>query len=274
MIFLLFIPNHLYALEKTYLFIIDENDRPIKGYRVLATTSDDIFWGQLEILKKWIFHTKSELYVLKEGKLFRVKDSQIKDKKSGVVLFFIDYSDQKALTFNISDVSIDRDSILLSKIHRDLFSGLPKTLSKEQKKDEIDPLILASNYEAEGNRNRAIIYYEEALKRDPASTFIMNKLFYLYYSIGDFNNAKRFLERLPKDEDKIAKMASLLLIEGNFKKALEVLNGEEIDKSAYLKYLKGIAYYLTGNRDGAYKIVLELSEKNKELSQSLRDLLR
>lgn len=272
-IFLLF-PFTVFAENSFYIFLVDENSQPLLGYKVLPTQKEDIFSGKIEPVKKWITITKSDLFLVSGSYLYKVKDSIILDKAKGIVLFLIDFNERKPLYFNPEETKIDRDVGLLIKNKNLIFKKVEEKFPLTDKKKEVDALTLANQYETSGQIEKALTLYEEILKNQPVNTQIIDKVATLYYRIGNFAKAKDYLMKLPQNQENIIKLAGILLIERKFEEALKVLNNPAIRNLPYCHYLKGIIYYLSGQKNEAYSEVIELSKHNKELSQSLRDLLR
>lgn len=254
------------------MILLNPDGSPIKGFTVTATKEENQYIGKIEILRQWIIHTKSFLYLLKNDKLYEVTESKIADKKRGVVLFFIDPHKEREPNFSLSQLPIDRNNEWNQQKERSI--GLAKIPPKEKIEGDITPLNLASKYEEIGNFELAIKYYEEALRAEPASEKIIHKLFLLNYHSGDYKRAREYLERLPKNRENLERLLGLLIIEGKHREALQVIENYRGESSANLKYLKGVLYYLNGKRDEAYRVVLELSNIDRGLSESLRDLLR
>lgn len=266
----------------TYIFVVDEKNNPLFGYKVLTTQREDVFFSKLEPLKKWIVHSNSELYIAKEGYLYSVVDSIIVDKSKGLAIFQIDLAGRKPQDFSFERISIDRD---IKAIHNNInvlkakFSSFFVTLEKRrelksEEEQEMNLLTMARNYEKKGQYDRALAIYEEILKSEIANIEIIEKLSYLNYKSGNFKKARENLRRLPQNEENLKKIVGILIIEKNFDEALKIINNSKFKDKTYFNYLKGIIYFLNEQKDEAYSMVLELAGENKELSKSLRELLR
>lgn len=271
-----------FAEESSFIFVIDENNNPLFGYKVLETHREEIYFGKVDPLKKWIILSKSELYINKNGFLYPVKNSLIIDKAQGVVLFVVDLTNRKFMNFSLDMIKIDRDIKSISDNKRKFLSKIDilfPLVDKEKEpvsieRKEMDLLSIANNYEKTGQIQKAITIYEEILKSDSSSLEITSKIASLYYKSGNFIKAKEFLQKLPKNDENLKKLIGILIIEKNFDEALKILNDTNFKDKKYAHYFRGIIHYLIGNKNEAYNEVLELSKIDKELSESLRDLLR
>lgn len=281
-IIFLFIFDKVFADSSNLIFVVDEKNNPLYGYTVLETHREDIFLGKVEPLKKWIILSKSELYISKNGFLYPVKNSVIIDKAKGVVFFIIDLTNRKSESFNLDINKIDKDIKFISDNKRKFLSKIDiifPLADKERESlpidlKEMDLLVMANHYEKKGQIQKAIAIYEEIMKSDSSSLEIISKIASLYYKSGNFLKAKEFLQKLPKTDESIKKLIGILIIEKNFDEALKILKDINFKDKKYAHYLRGIIHYLTGNKNEAYNEVLELSKIDKELSESLRDLLR
>jgi len=265
-------PSILLAQDETYIFVIEENQLPLSGYKVITTLQEDTFLGSTKPLKKWITHTKSELFILKEGFLFKVKDIQIVEKAKGLVLFVIDSSDKRNVFFKIENVSIERDTKILIENKELINKRFRKSLPPA--KTEEDPLLLAKHYESIGQIEKATVLYEKAFNNNPESRELIEKLASLYYKNGKFSESKNYIMKLPKNHENISKLIGIMIIERNFSEALALLNNSQYRNLPYFHYLRGIIYSLIGKKEEAYKEVIELSKKDSALAQSLRDFIR
>ncbi|MCX7771262.1 MAG: tetratricopeptide repeat protein [Proteobacteria bacterium] len=271
-----------FADDSSFIFVIDENNNPLYGYKVIETQREDIFFGKVEPLKKWIILSKSALYISKNGFLYPVKNSVIIDKSQGLVLFVVDLTNKKSMSFSLDMIKIDRNIKVLLENKRKLLSKLeilfPPVIQEKEpisiERKETDLLSMAMNYEKIGQIQKAITIYEEIMKSDRSSLEITSKIASLYYKTGNFIKAKEFLQKLPKNDENIKKLIGILIIEKKFDEALKILNDKTFQDKKYVYYLRGIIHYLIGNKNEAYNEVLELSKIDKELSESLRDLLR
>lgn len=271
-----------FAFADDFIFVIDEGGKPLLGFRVLETTRDDVFLGKVEPLKKWIITPKSELYISKNGFLFPVKDSMLIDKQNGLVLYLVNTTDRKTLSFNIESIKIEKNIESLLKNRDKILAKVevlfPKTKTEQIKSTEttikeMDLRALAENYEKLGQINKAIMIYEEILNKQKTNE-ILNKLANLYYRIGDFKRAKYLYEKLPRTEDNLRKIVGILIIEKKFNEALRILDAQNFRDKGIFHYLRGIIYYLTDERDKAYGELVELKKIDKDLAESLKDLLR
>ncbi|MEN2994700.1 MAG: tetratricopeptide repeat protein [Thermodesulfovibrio sp.] len=281
-ILLLLAPTIIFAEETTYVFVVDENSKPLFGYKILKTQKDDIYITKIDPIKKWINILQSQLIVVKDGHVYPVKDSVIVDKKKGIALVVIDFTQRKSLYFNPEEILIDKNIKLLNENKKkvllkikDMFpSEIKKVETKEEKAIFFDYLALAETYEKNAQWSRALSIYEELLKKQPNNKKIIHKIGLICYHLSEFKKAKEYFERLPKDnEDTIAKLVGIYIIEKDFEKALQIINNSGL-KTPYLHYLKGVIYYLTNKKDEAYKEVSILLQMNFTLAQNLRDLLR
>ncbi|WP_353684537.1 tetratricopeptide repeat protein [Thermodesulfovibrio sp. 3907-1M] len=276
-IILLLLPSLLFASESTYVFVIDENYNPVQGYKLLGTQRDDIYISKIEPIKKWITNLRSQLIVMQDGYVYSVRDSIIVDKRKGIALLLIDFSQKKPLYFNPEEVLIDRDIKVLTANKNEAYSKIktlfPSEIKKEARKEKIsDYTALAEQYEKTGQWSLALSVYEDILKHKPEGN-IINKIAILYYRLGNFKKAKEYFKMLSKDEQTVARLVGICIIEKDFEEALKFIKNSGLN-SAYMHYLKGILYYLIGNKDRAYKEVSILFPLNNELAQNLRDLLR
>lgn len=280
--FFFLIPCLLFASESTYVFVIDENSNPLHGYKVLETQRDNIYITKIQPIKKWITLLRSELIVVKDGYLYPVKDSIIIDKRKGIALLLIDFSQRKSLYFNPEEILIDKDIKLLIESKKRILLKVKELFPSEIKIIEIkkektllsDYLALAERYENNAQWSRAVSIYVELLKEEPKNKKIINKIGLIYYYLSDFKKAKEYFEMLPKDDEQtIIKLTGIYIIEKNFEGALQLINNSGLN-SSYLHYLKGVIYYLTDRKDEAYKEVSILFSMDKNLAQNLRDLLR
>ncbi|MGB9821939.1 MULTISPECIES: tetratricopeptide repeat protein [Thermodesulfovibrio] len=276
-IILLLLPSLIFASESAYVFVIDENYNPVQGYKLLETQRDDIYISKIEPIKKWITTLRSQLIVVQDGYIYPVRDSIIVDKKKGIALLLIDFSQRKPLYFNPEEFLIDRDiNVLIANkkvTYLKVKTLFPSEIKKEAKKGKIsDYTALAEQYEKTGQWNMALSVYEDILKQKQESN-IINKIGVLYYRLGNFKKAREYFQMLSKDEKTIARLVGICIIEKDFEEALKLINNSGLN-SAYMHYLKGIIYYLIGNKDRAYIEVFMLIPLNNELAQNLRDLLR
>jgi tetratricopeptide (TPR) repeat protein len=269
----LLMPSILSAKDEAYVFVIDENQLLLSGYKVIDTLQEDIFLGSTKPLKKWITHTKSELFLLKRGFLFKVKEVQIVNKAKGLVLFAIDSSDKRNIFLNLKDVSIEKDTKILIENREWINTRFRKNLSPTIKTEE-EPLLLAKHYESIGQIEKASVFYEKALKNNPGYKELIEKLALLNYKIGKFSESKNFIMKLPQNQENLIRLIGILMIEKNFSEALTFLNNSTYKDLPYFHYLRGIIYSLIGEKDEAYKEVIKLSKKDSALAQSLRDFLR
>ncbi len=274
--------NMLFAEDFSYVFVIDENNNPLYGYKVLETSKNNIFFGKVEALKKWIILSKSELYIAKNGYLYPVKHSVIIDKAQGIVLYLVDLSNKKNMNFSLEKVKIDSDikSILDNK--RKLLSKLEALLPPAEKEKELisidikemNLLDMARQYEKIGQIQKAIEVYEELLKSKNFSLEILSKITSLYYKSGNFIKAKEYIKKLPKDDENVKKLIGILIIEKNFDEALKILNSSDLKDKRYFHYLRGIIFHLMAKKNEAYREIIELTNIDPALAESLRDLLR
>lgn len=244
---LIFFPCVLSA--SSYIFIIDENLKPIQGYRA-TEFQNDIFISKIDPIKKWIISVRSQLIVVKDGYFYPVKEIII-DRKKGVAKFRIDFSERKPLYFNPEE----------------------KPMAVEVKKQAVpvlDYLALARQYEETGQWDRAVQAYEMLEQKNPE---IIEKIGILYYRLGKFKKAEEYLSHLPKNETVIIKLASIYIIEKKYESALKILESHSFN-SPYIHYLKGLIYYLTDRKDDAYREALILNSQDRNLGQNLRELLR
>lgn len=274
--------NIVSADDFSYVFVIDENNNPLFGYKVLETPKDNVFFGKVEALKKWIILSKSQLYIYKNGYLYPVKNSVIVDKAQGIVLYVAELSSKKSMPLSLEESKIDRDikSILDNK--RKLLSKLEDLLPTGEKekelisidKKEMNLLDLARQYEKIGQIQKAIEVYEELLKSKNFSSEILSKIASLYYKSGNFIKAKEYIRKLPKEDENAKKLIGILIVEKNFDEALKLLNSSNLKDKRYLHYLKGIVFYLMDKKNEAYREIIELTNIDPVLAESLRDLLR
>lgn len=276
-IILLLLPSILFASEPAYVFVIDENYNPVQGYKLLETQRDDIYISKIDPIKKWITTLRAQLIVVKNGYVYPVKDSFIVNKRKGIALLLLDFSQRKPVYFNPEEVLIDRDIKVLIENKNEAYSKvktlLPSEIKKEARREKIsDYTAIAEQYEKTGQWIMALSVYEDILKHKPDGN-IINKIALLYYRLGNFKKAKEYFKMLSKDEQTVARLVGICIIEKDFEEALKLINNSGFN-SAYMHYLKGILYYLMGNKDRAYKEVSMLFPLNNELAQNLRDLLR
>ncbi|MCS7163539.1 MAG: tetratricopeptide repeat protein [Thermodesulfovibrio sp.] len=281
-ILLLLIPTIIFAGERMYIFVVDENSKPMFGYKILETQRDDIYITKIDPIKKWINILHSQLIVVKDGHVYPVKDSVIVDKKKGVALVVIDFTQRKSLYFNPEEILIDKNTKLLHENKKKAFlkikdmfpSEVKKVENKKEKAIFTDYIALAETYEKNAQWSRALSIYEELLKKEPNNKKIIHKIGVVYYHLSEFKKAKEYFERLPKDnEETIGKLVGIYIIEKDFEKALQIINNSGL-KTPYFHYLKGVIYYLTNKKDEAYKEVSILLQMDLSLAQNLRDLLR
>ncbi|MCS7215632.1 MAG: tetratricopeptide repeat protein [Thermodesulfovibrio sp.] len=281
-VFLLIIPIKIFGTELTYVFVVNENSTPLLGYRLLETQRDDIYITKLDPIKNWIAILRSQMIVVKDGYFYPVKDTVIIDKRKGIALLLIDFSQRKSLFFNPEEISIDRDIKSLIENKRWILLKVKEMFPTEVKKIEIkkektlltDSFALAEQYEKSAQWSRALSIYQELLKNDPKNYKIIKKLGVVYYHLNDFKRAKEYFELLPKNEEgTIIKLAGIYIIEKNFEAALRVIDNSGFS-SPYLHYLRGILFYLTDKKEQAYKEVSILLNMDIKLAQNLRDLLR
>lgn len=282
LIIIVLLSSNLFAGDLPCVLVVDENNNPLFGYKVLETPKDDVFLGKVEALKKWIILSKSELYIAKNGYLYPVKNSVIIDKAQGTVLYLVDLSDKRHINFSLEKLKIDSNikSILDNK--RKLLSKLEALFPPSDKerdytlldRKEMNLLDLARQYERIGQIQKAIEVYEELLKSKNFSLEILSKIAFLYYKSGNFNKAKEYIIKLPKDDENIKKLIGILIIEKNFEEALKILNSDNLKDKGYFHYLRGIIFYLMDKRNEAYREIIELTNIDLALAESLRDLLR
>lgn len=254
-----------------YVILVDYEGNPIRGFRVQLGTEENQYIGKVEILRQWILHTKSFMYLYSAGKLYEIKDSKL-DRKRGLVYFTVNTQRQIDAKFSLTSVPIESDRELKTAKEENI--AIAKIPPRQKTEEILTPLSLATKYEMTGNLELAAKYYEEALKGEPSSEQILRKLFLLNYQLGYFSKARSYLERLPKSRENFERLLGLLIIEGKHREALRLIESYSGEGSANLKYLEGLLHYLNGNRDEAYRVVVELSSMNRALSESLRDLLR
>lgn len=274
--------NTIFAENFSYIFVIDENNNPLYGYKVLETPKSNVFFGKVEALKKWIILSKSEIYIAKNGYLYPVKNSIIIDKAQGIVLYLADFSSKKNMPFNLENVKIDTDIKLILDNKRKLLSKLEALLPPGEKEKELisidikemNLLDMARQYEKTGQIHRAIEVYEELLKSKNFSMEILSKIAFLYYKSGNFNKAKEYIKKLPKDDENAKKLIGILIIEKNFDEALKLLNSGDLKDKRYVHYLRGIIFHLIDKKTEAYREIIELTNIDPALAESLRDLLR
>lgn len=274
--------NILFADDFAYLFVIDENNTPLFGYKVLETPKDNVFFGKVEALKKWIILSKSEIYIAKNGYLYPVKNSVIIDKAQGIVLYLADFSSKKNMPFSLENVKIDKDIKLILDNKRKLLSKLEALLPPGEKEKELisidikemNLLDMARQYEKTGQIQRAIEVYEELLKSKNFSSEVLSKIASLYYKSGNFTKAKEYIRKLPKEDENAKKLIGILIVEKNFDEALKLLNSSDLKDKRYLHYFRGIVFYLMDKKNEAYREIIELTNIDPALAESLRDLLR
>jgi len=254
----LFFPCIVFAGNSVYVFVIDENSKPVHGYRATETERDDVFISKIDPVKKWIIIVRSQLIVVKNGYFYPVKDSVI-DRKKGIARLQIDFSGRAPLYFNPEEEVVDRSKKLAPVITRET-------------KPAPDYLSLARKYEDTGQWDRAVQVYEK-LPEQQKNFEIMEKIGTLYYRLGKFKKAEEYFSRLPKNEIVVIKLAGIYIVEKQYESALRILDSYDFD-SPYIHYLRGIIYYLTGRKDEAYREALILFSLNKALAQNLRELLR
>ncbi|GAB5046082.1 tetratricopeptide repeat protein [Thermodesulfovibrio sp. TK110] len=272
-IILLLLPSMLFASEPAYVFVIDEKDKPMLGYKLLETQRENIYISKIEPIKKWITTLRSQLIVVQDGYVYPVKDCVIVDKRKGIALLLIDFLQRKPVYFNPEEVLIDRDIKVLIANKNEACSKVKTLFPSEVKKEKIiDYAALAEQYEKNGQWSMALSVYEDIVKHKQDRN-IINKIALLYYRLGNFKKAKEYFKMLSKDEETIARLVGICIIEKDFEEALKLINNSGFN-SAYMHYLKGILYYLTRNKDSAYREVSVLFNLSNELAQNLRDLLR
>lgn len=238
------VPCLVYASSPVYVFVIDENSKPLHRYRAYETDQDNVFISRIEPVKKWIIYVRSQLIVVKDGYFYSVKDVII-DRKNAIAMLKIALSERKPLYFNPE--------------------GKPAQRSKK-----IDYLALARRYEETGQWDRAVQAYEKMEQKNPE---IIETIGMLYYRLGKFKKAEEYFSRLPKNEMTVSRLACIYIIEKEYESALRILDSHSFN-SPYIHYLKGLIYYLTNRKDDAYREALILFSMDRQLGQNLRELLR
>lgn len=280
--FLIFIliPFTVFA-DESYVFLIDEFSTPKKGFKILETDREDVFISKTEPLKQWIINLNSKLIVVKNGYVYPVVDSIIVDKKKATVLLLINFSERKPLYFTPQKYSIDIDIDNLIKNKKTIMAKIDLLLGEKAKLKKSEAQQLSSNelielaqkYEIMAQWDRAIEIYEEILKNQPKNLLIYEKIGLLYYKTGNFKKALESFQKLPTNESNLFRIIGISIILKDFDRAAKLLN-EQFYKNPYAHYLKGIVYYLKGNKEEAYKEVSILIKIDKNLAENLRDLLR
>ncbi|MCS7163610.1 MAG: hypothetical protein NZ845_01235 [Thermodesulfovibrio sp.] len=274
-IFLILLPIYGFSKESSYVFIVDGSKNPLLGYKVVETDRDDIFIGKIEILKKWISIISSEMIVVKDGSFYPVVDSLILDKKREIVLLIVDLHKRKPIYFNPEEYRIFRDVKILMENKSFIIAKIKKLFPKEVKIAEfkLEELInTAYQFEKAGQTNKALQIYEEILKQKPKEE-ILEKVAMLYYKVGDYKKAKEAYLKLSINKERLEKIVGILIINKDFELAQRIIENIDLN-SAYIHYLRGVVYYLNGQKDKAYREINTLSTLDKNLTQSLRDLLR
>lgn len=272
-----------FADNSCYVLVIDESSKPIVGYKILPTPREDVFISKSEPIKKWIVQPKSTLFVLKNKDLYPVKDSFIFDRKKGIVLLLIDLMQKKISPFETEKLEIDSNIKVLLESRKDVLAKIEtvfpvsKTPSFEPKisiTPQPDLLSLAEQYDKTGQFDKALPLYEQLIKIYPEKKEFIDKAGTIHYKLGNFSKAKEYFSALPKDERTLTKLAGIYIIEKNFEKALKLIETSTLSNSAYMHYLRGILLHLLNRKDEAYKELSILMKLDKNLAQSLRDLLR
>lgn len=272
-----------FADSSYYVFVVDENLKPLEGYKILPTHRENIFISKSEPLKKWIVHPKSTMIVVQDGVYYPVKDSVVLDKKKGIVLLIVDLSDRKNVPFHLEGIDKDLNVRILLDSKKDIVAKIDKILPsplkpspevEATKTPQIELLSLAESYERAGQLERALYFYEELTRLYPEKLEFLDKVATLNYRLGNFAKAKQYLLKMPMDEKVLIKLTGIYVIEKNFEGALRLLEKSSTVNRSYMHYLKGILYYLLNRRDEAYKELSTLMTLDKDLSQNLRDLLR
>ncbi len=278
---LLIFNSFAYANEEAYVFVTDERDNPIKGYKILPTEKKDIFICTIEPLKKWIITPKSLLIIVKDRDIYRVKDSIVFDRKNGIALLKADLTNVITLSFKINEIEIDKNISVLIKNKKlisakldELFPYEEKVSTLPSKEEEANLLNLAEYYESLGQFDKALNLYEKILSQAPNDKVIMEKIALINYRLGNFKKAKEYFFKLSSDEKSLARIVGILIIEKDFENALKILNNYEKHQSKYFHYIKGVILYLTGKKDEAYKELLVLIKIDKNLARNLHELLR
>ncbi|MEN2985146.1 MAG: hypothetical protein ABDH16_00545 [Thermodesulfovibrionaceae bacterium] len=274
-IFLILLPIYGFSKESSYVFIVDGNKNPLLGYKVVETDRDDIFIGKIETLRKWISIIPSEMIVVKDGSFYPVVDSLILDKKREIVLLIVDLHKRKPIYFNPEEYRIFRDVKILMENKSFVIAKIKKLFPKEVKITglKLEELInTAYQFEKSGQTNKALQIYEEILKQKPKEE-ILEKVATLYYKVGDYKKAKEAYLKLSINKERLEKIVGILIINKDFELAQRIIENIDLN-SAYIHYLRGVVYYLNGQKDKAYREINTLSTLDKNLTQSLRDLLR
>lgn len=275
--------SYAFADTSYYVFVIDENSKPIVGYKILPTTREDVFISKSEPIKKWIVQPKSTLIVVKNRDFYPVKDTFIFDRKKGIVLLLIDPMQKKTSLFEPERLEIDSNIKVLLDSRKDVLAKIEtvfpisKTPSFEAKipiTPQRDLLSLAEQYDKTGQLDKALPIYEQLINIYPENREFIEKAGTIHYKLGNFSKAKEYFSSLPKDEKTLTKLAGIYMIEKNFEKALRLIDTSTFSKSAYMHYLRGVLLYLLNRKDEAYKELSILMKLDKSLAQSLRDLLR
>lgn len=272
-LFLSFLPN-CFAEDTSYVFLIDENQNPVIGYKVIETPVDSVFMSSLEPLKKWISLVRSSIVLVKNGYLYPIIDSLILDRKKGIVLLIIDNSRKKPLYFIPEEFEIKRDTKVLVENRNIAIAKVKELFSQEIKVKREDPTATANQLMQTGQFLKALQIYEEILKEKPNDDKILEKIGILYYRIGDYQKAKEIFLKLPINEERLEKIVGILIITKDFSFAQRLIEKTSKINSVYIHYLKGVVYYLNGEKDNAYREVVSLFNKNQKLAQNLKDLLR
>jgi len=151
---------------------------------------------------------------------------------------------------------LQQTSLLAIKLHQarlangnreDAFAGL-ETWSTMHPEDISAKIVLAGSHMQEGNRNNAILLYEESLRINPDNTVALNNLAWLYHQAGNIRAielAQRAYDINPDLINVVDTFAWILIEQGQVERGLTLLRGavndDVTDLTIHYHYAAGLS---------------------------------
>ncbi len=140
---------------------------------------------------------------------------------------------------------------------------------------EQQDIQLASEYVTKGEKEKALLVYQQLVKKNENIPFVHNPYFNLLIDMGKFDEAEDYLEKLIRKDDKLAYRLDLGVLyfrSGNLPKADKYLTGIIKAQGSDTYKLKSISDYLASKNLTDYAVIALQQARNLNENQGLYSL--
>ncbi len=140
---------------------------------------------------------------------------------------------------------------------------------------EQQDIQLASEYVTKGEKEKALLVYQQLVKKNENIPFVHNPYFNLLVDMGKFNDAEDYLEKLIRKDDKLTYRLDLGVLyfrSGNLPKADKYLTAIIKGQGSDTYKLKTISDYLASKNLTDYAVIALQQARNLNENQNLYSL--